>query len=138
MGERAQIGSLIYTVLDTQWAVSLGEGPGARVPANRFFMVNMSVVNSGGREDATVPTLTLVDDAGKSYQELDNGEGVKDWMGFIRKVHPAESAQGLVLFDVPQRAFKLRVADEGDQHYGFITIPLSLGDGPPAVVGTPK
>jgi hypothetical protein len=138
MGERAQIGPLIYSVLDTQWSIGIGEGPMARIPSNRFLMVNVSVVNSGGKEDATVPTFTLIDEAGKGYPELDNGEGVKDWMGFIRKIRPAESAQGLILFDVPQKAFKLRVADDGDQHYGYITIPLSLGDGAPTSIPMPK
>lgn len=128
MGERAQIGPLIYTVIDTRWAISLGAEPTPRIPTNRFFIINISIVNSGA-EPSTVPTFTLIDDAGQAYQELDNGEGVQDWLGFVRRVRPAESAQGTIVFDVPQKRFKLRVADE-QERFGFISIPLSLGDVP--------
>lgn len=136
MGERAQVGPLIYTVFDTQWAISLGEGAGQRIPGNRFLMINLSVVNSGSsRESSSVPTFTLIDDAGQTYQELDNGEGIHDWLGFVRRVRPAESVQGIVAFDVPQKRFKLRVADESER-YAYINIPLTLGDAPPDL--TPK
>jgi Domain of unknown function (DUF4352) len=129
MGERAQIGPLIYTVFDSQWAISLGEQPTPRIPTNRFFILNLSVVNSGSQA-SSVPTFTLIDDAGQAYQELDNGEGVQNWLGFVRRVRPAESSQGTIIFDVPQKRFKLRVADEED-HFGYINIPLSLGEAPP-------
>jgi Domain of unknown function (DUF4352) len=129
MGERAQVGPLIYTVFDSRWEISLGEQPTPRIPTNRFLIMNVSIVNSGGQA-SSVPTLTLIDDGGEAYQELDNGEGVANWLGFVRRVRPAESAQGTIVFDVPQKRFKLRVADEEDR-YGYINIPLSLGDAPP-------
>jgi hypothetical protein len=127
MGERAQVGPLIYTVVDSQWAITLGDAATPRVPTNRFLMVNLTVVNSG-KDPCSVPAFTLIDDTGKTYTELDNGEGVGNWMGVFRKVAPAESSQGMVLFDVPQKQFKLRVADDTDLKYAMITIPLSLGD----------
>jgi hypothetical protein len=130
MGERAQVGPLIYTIFDTQWAISLGEGTSQRIPGNRFLMINLSVVNSGGSANSSVPTFTLIEDSGQTYQELDNGEGIRDWMGFVRRVRPAESLQGIVAFDVPQKRFKLRVADENER-YAYINIPLTLGDAPP-------
>jgi hypothetical protein len=127
MGEKAQVGPLIYTVVDSQWAISLGDPSAPRIPGDRFFMVNVSVVNSG-KESISVPAFTLVDASGKSYPELSNGEGVTNWMGVFRKVGPAETSQGIVLFDVPQREFKMRVADESDLRYAMIKIPLVLGD----------
>jgi hypothetical protein len=127
MGEKAQVGSLIYTVVDSQWAISLGEPPAQRIPADRFLMVNISVVNSG-KDPISVPTFTLTDASGKSYPELGSGEGVPNWMGVFRKVAPAEASQGIVLFDVPQKEFKLRVADDSDQRYAMIRIPLVLGE----------
>ncbi len=128
MGERAQVGPLIYTVFDSKWAISLGEQPTPRIPANRFFLLNVSIVN-GGAQPSTVPTFTLIDDAGQAYQELDNGEGVANWLGVIRRIRPAESSQGVIVFDVPQKRFKLRVADE-EEHYALIDIPLTLGEAP--------
>lgn len=127
MGERAQAGALIYTVVDSQWAISLGDGALARVPTNRFLTISLTVVNSG-KDTYSVPAFTLIDDNGKTYQELDNGEGVPNWLGVIRAVQPAQSTQGTILFDVPQKQFKLRVGDDTDLKYGLIRIPLSLGD----------
>lgn len=132
MGERAQVGPLIYTVFDTHTAVSLGSPASPRIPTNRFLLIKLSVVNSGGAA-SSIPTLTLVDDQGESYQEAASGEGVADWMGFVRKVNPAESTQGVVLFDVPQKRFRLRIADESDEKFAFVSIPLTLGEAPTVV-----
>lgn len=132
MGERAQAGPLIYTVVDTHTAVSLGSAANPRIPLNRFLLVRLSVVNSGGAA-SSIPTLTLVDDQGQSYQEAASGEGVPDWMGFVRKVSPAESTQGVILFDVPQKRFRLRVSDESDAKFAFVAIPLTLGEAPTVV-----
>jgi hypothetical protein len=129
MGEHAQVGPIVYTVFDTRWELTLGEQPTARVPTNRFFIINLSAVNTAGTP-VSIPTFTLVDDNGQAYQELDNGEGVPNWLGFVRRVRPAESAQGTIVFDVPQKRFKLRVADEED-HFAYVNIPLSLSESLP-------
>ena len=50
MGERAQAGLLIYTVFENRWMPQLGEGTTARIPANRFFLLRLSMVNSGSSE----------------------------------------------------------------------------------------
>ncbi len=136
MGERAQVGQLIYTVFDTRWAISLGEQPTPRIPTNRYLILNLSIVN-GGSQASNVPTFSLVDDSGQTYQELDNGEGVPNWIGVVRRVRPADSIQGTIVFDVPQKQFKLRASDE-DEHYALINIPLTLGEGPVDVVPPPK
>ena len=129
MGERVQVGPIVYTVFDTRWELSLGEEPTPRIPTNRFMILNISAVNSAG-SPISIPTFSLVDDKGQAYQELDNGDGVKNWLGFVRRIRPAESAQGTIVFDVPQKTFKLRVADEDDR-FAFVTIPLSLGENLP-------
>jgi hypothetical protein len=136
MGERAQVGSIVYTVFDTRWELSLGEQPTPRIPANRFLILNISAVNSAGTA-VSIPTFSLIDDNGQVYQELDNGEGVKNWLGFVRRVRPAESAQGTIVFDVPQKRFNLRVADEED-HFALVNIPLSLGDALPDNSGSAR
>jgi Domain of unknown function (DUF4352) len=132
MGERAQVGQIIYTVFDSQWAISLGDQAAPRVPSSRFLILSLSAINSSSK-GVNIPTFTLIDDSGQTYQELDNGEGVHNWLGFVRHFQPAESAQGSILFDVPQKRFKLRVSDEEDQ-YAFINIPLTLGENSPDVL----
>jgi hypothetical protein len=131
MGEKGQVGPLIYTVFDTKWALSLGEQPTPRIPTHRFYIINVSAVNTASTP-YSVPTFALVDDDGQTYQEVDNGEGVPNWLGFARRIQPADSTQGTIVFDVPQKTFKLRVADEED-HFAFIKIPLSLGEAPPDI-----
>ena len=127
MGERAQAGPLIYTVLETKWVPQLGEGVSSRVPKSRFMLMRMSIVNSGSSE-CTAPTLTLIDDTGERHQELSDGEGVNQWVGFVRRVKPADGITGFALFDVPLRHYKLEVADESEEKKAIIDIPLSFSD----------
>ena len=125
MGERVQVGHLIYTVLETQWLTQLGLGLSARVPQNRFFLVRLSVANSGS-EALPAPATTIEDDNGNSYSELTNGEGAPHWLGFLRQVKPAEAAMGNVMFDAPPRHYKLRVTDENESKSALIDIPLTF------------
>ena len=126
LGEKAPVGHIIYTVFETQWAPQLGDGPTPRVPEHRFFLVRMTAGNSGG-DDVTVPNVTIEDDKGNSYPELRDGEGVPQWIGYLRRVNPAESAQGNLLFDAPPAHYKLRVTDENEENAAYIDIPLSFG-----------
>ena len=129
MGERVTIGSLVYNVFDTQWKAQLGEGTEARIPKDRFLLVRVSVVN-GGAADLMVPTITLVDDSGQSYTEITTGDQVPSWIGFLRRVRPAETLQGNTAFDVPPKHYLLRVTDENSQKIEEIDIPLTFSDTP--------
>jgi hypothetical protein len=133
LGEKAILGHIIYTAYETQWVPQFGDGPAARIPQHRFFLVRMSAVNSGGA-DLIVPNVTVEDDQGNSYSELQNGDGVPDWIGYLRQVKPAESAQGNLVFDAPPAHYKLRVTDEDGENGAYIDIPLSFG----AEVPTPE
>jgi Domain of unknown function (DUF4352) len=131
MGERAQTGVLIYNVFDTKWMAQAGSGLNARVPANRFFLIRMSIVNSGSTETAA-PRLTIADDYGQSYTELENGEGVPQWLGILRHLKPAENVTGNIVFDAPPRHYKLHISDESEEHKAIIDIPLTFAqDAPP-------
>src|SRR4051794_18419625 len=89
MGERVVLGHIVYTVFETQWLTHIGEGPDARIPQNRFFLVRMTAVNSAGT-DLLVPTMSIQDDSGTTYSELNDGTGVPQWAGYLRTVKPAE------------------------------------------------
>jgi len=141
IGEKAQIGPLIYNVYETQYLVNMGEGADARVPNNRFFIIHLSVVNGGGASASqSIPTFTLIDDSGAVFTELNNGAGVPQWLGFARRVRPAESLTGNIVFDVAPKHYNLRVADETDEHYGLVDLPLSYGNSmpPPDAAPTPR
>jgi hypothetical protein len=126
LGEKVALGHIIYTVYETQWMPQLGDGPAARVPQHRFFLVRMTAVNSGGA-DLIVPNATIEDDKGNSYPELQNGDGVPHWIAYLRLVKPAESAQGNLVFDAPPAHYKLRLTDEDEDHSAYVDIPLSFG-----------
>ena len=125
LGERVTIGSLIYNVFEDQWKAQLGQGTDTRVPKDRFFLVRFSVVN-GGSTELMVPSMTLLDDAGQTYAELPNGDQVPDWTGYLRRVKPAETLQGNVVFDVPPKHYRLRVTDENSQKSQDIDLPLNF------------
>jgi hypothetical protein len=125
MGEKAEIGPFIYQAYDTAWPLQLGE----RTPKDRFFIVHVTVTNSGGG-NVNIPTLEVIDDQNRSYPELGDGTGVEKWLGLSRSIQPAEMAQGSVVFDVPPKHYRLRVADESD-NFMYIDIPLNLNSEAP-------
>jgi hypothetical protein len=133
LGERISLGHIVYVAYETQWLTQLGEGADARIPQNRFFLVRVSAVNSGS-SPVTVPNFSLVDDSGNTYQEInDETRAVPQYIGFLRRVGPAESAQGHALFDVAPRHYQLRVTDEDGERAALIDIPLSFTSQSPDV-----
>ncbi len=128
MGEQMQVGSLIYNVLETKWVSQLGDLLRQRVPKQRFLLIRVSITNSGGKE-ASVPFLSLEDTKGQSYPEEQSGEGVDEWMGFLRTIQPAQTENGWLVFDVAPGSYNLRVSGEtssGDEQSLLIHIPLSV------------
>ncbi len=143
MGELATAGRLIYTVLETEWMSAIG----SRVPRHKFLSIRMTINNSGNTE-RSVPLLDLVDAKGKAYLEESDGAGLDEWFGMLRNLAATETAQGRLLFDVPQDSYKLRVNDGGDpgsEVTALVDIPLTLkedqrivapgGDRPPVDPG---
>ena len=125
MGERVELGHIIYVVFETQWMTQLGSGADAKIPRNRYLLVRVSAANSGVAE-TIVPSMTLLDDDGKEYTELTDAEGAPHWLGVLRQARPAEAAQGNVVFDAPPRHYKLRLTDENEQKIAFVDLPLSF------------
>ena len=132
MGERVTLGHLVYTVYETQWLTQLGDAPDARVPQHRYFLIRMSAVN-GSSKEVTVPSFTIQDDSGNSFPELSDGSNVPQYIGYLRKVKPAESVQGHALFDAPPRHYKLRIQDEDGERAALVDIPLSFTSESPDV-----
>lgn len=132
LGSRVETGHLIYTVFETQWLPQIGAGDTARVPKNRFFLVRLSAVNSGS-EDLMVPNLTLEDDQGHSLEELSDGDQVPQWLGYIRKVRPADSISGNIVFDAEPRHYRLRLTDENGEKPAIVDLPLNFNADTPQV-----
>src|SRR5579863_2619776 len=125
-GDKVNVGHLVYGVIDTQILTQLGDDPGtARSPQNRFYLMTVSVSNSG-TDAAVIPGLTLVDDSGKEYPELADGTNVPKWLGVVRKVAGAQTEEGNVLFDAPAGHYRLRLTEETDPKQLYSDIPLSF------------
>jgi hypothetical protein len=132
LGSKVEAGHLLYTVYETQWLPQIGAGDSARVPKKRFFLVRFSAVNSGS-EELYVPNLTLLDDQGNTVEELQDGDQVPQWVGFVRKAKPADSVSGNIVFDTEPKHYRLKVTDENGDKPGLIDIPLNFNaDAPPA------
>jgi hypothetical protein len=132
MGERATAGKLIYNITHSEWKASLGEGNSIRVPAHRFLVLTATITNSGS-EVASMPLLSLFDASGKSYRELENGEGVTGWLGLLRFIKPVETLQGAMLFDLPLASYKLQITDGADperEAIAYVDIPLHIESDP--------
>ena len=121
----SQLGHIVYQVFETQWLTHIGEGADARMPQHRFFLVRLSAVNSSGAE-VIVPNFSIEDDNGNTYPELSDGEGVPQYIGYLRNVKPAESVQGNALFDAPPRHYKMKITDETGDKVAFVDIPLTF------------
>jgi hypothetical protein len=126
LGQRVEVGQLIYTALEVQWVPQLGEGPEARLPTHRFLIVRMIIGNSGSAA-LPVPPLTLIGVDGTSFNEVEDASPLQDWFGTVRRLEGVQSRQGSVVFDVPRGEYKLKVManpfDTGDENTAFIEIP---------------
>jgi hypothetical protein len=125
MGDRIELGRLAYTVFETRWLPQIGEGPTAHVPRNRFFLIRMSVGNTGSGE-ILLPNLSVEDDQGNSYPELSDGDGVPQFLGMLHPVTAAQPLVGNILFDAPPQHYRLRLWDQENQDSALVDIPLSF------------
>jgi len=130
MGERVQVGSLIYTVLEANYKSQLVDDPAASAPKNRFLLIKMTITNAG-KDDAPIPQMVLVNGAGENIHELNEiKEELPGWFGgILRRMKAAQTETGTIAFDVPLAAYKLRVTDGGDidnERYAFIEIPVQI------------
>jgi hypothetical protein len=128
MGERIQVGPLIYTILEADWLNELPGEASPRVPQHKFLTIRATVTNSGSRE-VNMPLLHLVDDAKNEILESDDGKGVEEWFGIYRVIKPADTMPGRLLFDAKPGNYKLLLSDGGDlekEITALVSIPLRL------------
>jgi hypothetical protein len=124
LGEKVQVGPLIYNVFETKWEGQIGEGPQARMPTHRFLKLHLTVVNSGA-EVLSMPPLRLIDEAGRNYDESMEGQGLPQWVGMIRNVKPANTLEGYALFDVEPKSYQLKL-DDGSESGKVTMVDLPL------------
>ena len=124
MGERAQMGIFSVIASETVWSNGFGEGPAAHTPTHRFLAVKLTIVNSGANE-TLVPAFRLLDSAGKTYEEVQDAQGFPGWLGYLRKLKPADTLDGVVLFDAPPHSYDLAMEEDSGQ-LSLVRISLPL------------
>lgn len=128
MGQPCTIGNLVYNAFEANWSAALGGGASGRVPANRFLLLRLSVLNRADHP-ITVPALALIDDHGIILNEEQSGKSVPDWLGAARSINPGSANQGNILFDAPPAHYKLRIPDEDGIRISYIDVPFHLSSG---------
>ena len=132
MGDRIELGKLVYNVYETQWHPQFGTGPAGRVPQNRFLLIRVNITNSG-QADIIVPNFVVINDNAKEFPELSNGDQVPQWVGLLRSVKPADSLQGNLVFDCTAGHYKLRITDETEQKTALVDLPLTFSSETPEI-----
>lgn len=127
MGDPAVAGKLTFTVLETKWQSQLESSLAPRMPERNFLLIRLTVTNGGGTE-ATIPFLKLENSSGDQFPEIENGTGVDGWLGMLRRLRPAETEEGWILFDVPTNSYRLRVTDGNldSERVTYVSIPLTM------------
>lgn len=128
MGEKVEVKPLTYNVIESNWYSQLGDQFRTRSPQQRFLAITLSITNGGG-SDVAVPLFSLQNSDGQNFTEVENGDGLQNWMGLLRQVGPAQTLEGKILFDVPLGSYKLRLTDgagPGAEKYAWVTIPLHI------------
>lgn len=127
LGERVEVGPLVFIALETQWSTQLGSMPTVRTPKNQFLAVRISITNQGGGS-ASCPLLSLVDDNDQRFPEVDDAKELDGWLGLVRMIEAGGTEFGWILFDAPPSHYALRLTDGNveNEHIAFIDLPLRL------------
>jgi hypothetical protein len=91
-------------------------------------VLTLSVTNGGGRQ-VSVPLLSLQNQNGQTFSESEDGEGLDNWFGLLRNIDPAQTQQGIILFDVALTSYRLRITDGGEpgaDRFAWVQIPLRI------------
>jgi Domain of unknown function (DUF4352) len=131
VGDKVQLGPLVYNVIEAEWKSQLGEFPSLRMPERSFLIIRLVVTNGGG-ESIMIPQTKLENSNGETFQELTDGAGLPNWLGLLRSLKPAGTERGEILFDVPANSYRLRLTDGSDAEHApvaYVRIPLSFDGG---------
>jgi hypothetical protein len=129
MGEKVALGSMTFSVLESEWRTEIGEGLTAQAPKHRFLILRLAATNGGGAQQ-DIPFLNLENAKKETFPEVSDVKGLARWFGMIRLVNPAATEEGLLVFDVPPGPYLLRVVGRvNDEEISrLVEIPYSLSD----------
>jgi hypothetical protein len=130
MGDRVQCGWFSYTVLELEYKSQLGEDPVAPRPKSAFIAIHLQVTSSAGAT-VSVPFLRLETESGEFITEVEDASALPGWFGLLRKVEPAATESGWIVFDAPPGNYGLRLSDGAmdSEQFAMVRIPLRVEAG---------
>jgi len=85
-----------------------------------------------------VPNVTVEDDQGNTYAELQNGDGVPQWIGYLRTVKPRNPRKAIWCSTLRRRTISCALPMRTKENPAYVDIPLSFGaEIPPAELPAP-
>jgi hypothetical protein len=127
LGERVEVGGLVFNILESKWLVQLGEVPDFRTPKHKFLTVRLSITNQGGGA-AGCPFLSILNSKDEKFTELDDAKLLDGWLGLLRILKPGESEIGWIVFDAPPSSYILQLSDGKieEEKIAYVELPLRL------------
>ena len=129
MGEKVDVGNVVYTVLEADWRAGIGEGANPMVPKDRFLVIRLAITNGTGAQ-ISLPFLSIENRKKEPFMEVQEVRDLSQWMGLVRLIGPAQTEDGRIVFDVPQTDYFLRVtnSDPENEITRLVEIKLTLPD----------
>lgn len=134
VGDRIELGGVVYTVQEADWETEIQTGGGTRTPQHRFLVIRLTISNKSNKE-VTLPLLNAVK-GGAETLELSEGLGLDDWLGILRTLNPTETKTGRIVFDMPMGSYSLRITDGGEPEKER-TAMVALPDKPKEGISSP-
>lgn len=128
MGEKVPLGPFTYSVIESDWKTELTGSRGRLDPKQRFLVLKLTVANSA-RERKALSFLSIRNEKGDEFPELQDVEGVPGWMGFLREIPPGGTDSGIIVFDAPLGHYRLVLNDgglPGEERISLVDLPLQM------------
>ena len=127
MGDLIRCGWFSYNVLEVDYKSQLGEGPLAKRPQNGFLLIRVQATSSAGAT-VSIPFMRVESESGETIPEIDDASALTNWLGVLRKVEPAATETGWLVFDAVPGAYGLRLSDGvlDNEKALFVMVPFQV------------
>lgn len=107
--DTVHVGYWSYAIWDIKWQRSLDSGYSNK-QADAMFLVITVTARNEDNTSSTLPPFKLIDGEGREFDQSSDAALLPDGFGLLKNVNPGVSAQGQIVFDVPQGVYDLQVS----------------------------
>jgi len=126
IGQEFSVGYWTYRCNGANWQPFIGSGFGSLERPDAAFLVLDLTVRNDDRTSSTLPPLKLIDPQGREFDESSKGIFLEGSFGALKQLNPGVSSRGLVVFDVPNGEYMLKVSGGFESGKGAL-VDLSSG-----------